>query len=59
MIDPHIVHRKYGIVKTVHEDGHVSYTSGRISTQWKHDFTYGLFEARLRVPKDASKILFR
>ena len=38
-------------VKTVHEDGHVSYTSGRISTQWKHDFTYGLFEARLRVPK--------
>ena len=38
-------------VKTVHKDGSVSYTSGRVSTQWKHDFTYGLFEARLRVPK--------
>ncbi len=38
-------------VKTVHEDGRVSYTSGRISTQHKHDFTYGLFEARLKVPR--------
>lgn len=38
-------------VKTVGADGGVSYTSGRISTQYKHDFTYGLFEARLRVPK--------
>ncbi len=38
-------------VKTVHEDGGVSYTSGRITTQYKHDFTYGLFEARLKVPK--------
>lgn len=33
------------------ENGNVSYFSGRISTQWKHDFTYGLFEARLKVPK--------
>lgn len=31
--------------------GTVSYTSGRISTQYRHDFTYGLFEARLRVPR--------
>ncbi len=38
-------------VKTVHENGGVSYTSGRITTQYKHDFTYGLFEARLKVPK--------
>lgn len=38
-------------VKTVHKDGKISYTSGRISTQYKHDFTYGLFEARLKVPK--------
>ena len=28
-----------------------SYTSGRISTQNKQTFTYGLFEARVRVPK--------
>lgn len=28
-----------------------SYTSGRVSTQWKRDFTYGIFEARLKVPK--------
>ena len=32
-------------------DRKVSYTSGRISTQYRHDFTYGLFEARLKVPK--------
>ena len=38
-------------VRTVREDGRVSYTSGRISTQWKRDFTYGLFEARLKVPR--------
>lgn len=28
-----------------------TYTSGRVSTQYKRDFTYGIFEARLRVPK--------
>ncbi len=27
------------------------FTSGRINTQGKHDFKYGLFEARLKVPK--------
>lgn len=32
-------------------DGRVSYTAGRVSTEGKHDFTCGLFEARLRVPK--------
>lgn len=33
------------------EDGSVSYTSGRVNTQNKHDFKYGLFEARVKVPK--------
>ncbi len=37
-------------VKTVGIDGKVSYTSGRINTQNKHNFKYGLFEARLKVP---------
>ena len=37
-------------VRRVGEDGSVSYTSGRISTQGKHEFTYGIFEARLKVP---------
>ncbi|MDE6624807.1 MAG: family 16 glycosylhydrolase, partial [Lachnospiraceae bacterium] len=27
-----------------------TYTSGRVNTQGKHDFTYGLFEARVKVP---------
>lgn len=27
-----------------------TYTSGRINTQGKHDFTYGLFETRVKVP---------
>lgn len=38
-------------VKTVHEDGSSEYISGRISTEHKHDFTYGIFEARLKVPE--------
>ncbi len=38
-------------VKKVDGDGRVSYTSGRVSTQWKWDFTYGIFEARLKVPQ--------
>lgn len=38
-------------VKTADADGNVSYISGRISTEHKHDFTYGLFEARIRVPR--------
>lgn len=37
-------------VKRTGEDGRVSYTSGRVSTQWKRDFTWGIFEARLKVP---------
>lgn len=37
-------------VKTVDENGNVSYTSGRINTQNKQSFTYGLFEARVKVP---------
>lgn len=38
-------------VENVREDGSVSYTSGRINTQHKHDFKYGLFEARVKVPE--------
>lgn len=35
-------------MKVDHKD---YYTSGRVNTQNKHDFTYGRFEARLKVPK--------
>lgn len=38
-------------VETKNEDGSVSYTSGRVNTQNKHDFKYGLFEARVKVPE--------
>ncbi len=38
-------------VKKVDAAGKASYTSGRVSTQHKQDFTYGLFEARLKVPE--------
>lgn len=38
-------------VKRLGEDGGVSYTSGRVSTQWKRDFTYGIFEASMKVPQ--------
>lgn len=38
-------------LKKVNDDGTVSYTSGRVNTQGKHIFTYGRFEARLKVPK--------
>lgn len=37
-------------VETVNEDGTKSYTSGRINTQGKHDFKYGYFECRAKVP---------
>lgn len=37
-------------VKTVDEDGNASYTSGRVNTQGKHDFKYGYFECRAKVP---------
>lgn len=38
-------------IKTTDEKGKDYYTSGRINTQNKHDFKYGKFEARLKVPK--------
>lgn len=38
-------------VKSVDENGEASYTSGRINTQNKHNFKYGIFEARVKVPK--------
>lgn len=37
-------------LKKNNPDGTVSYTSGRVNTQGKHAFTYGRFEARLKVP---------
>ena len=38
-------------VKKVDADGNVSYTSGRVNTQGKHDFKYGRFEASIKVPE--------
>lgn len=38
-------------VKTVDEDGNVSYASGRVNTQNKHDVKYGRFEARIKFPQ--------
>ncbi len=37
--------------KTEDEDGNVSYVSGRVNTQNKHDIKYGWIEARLKVPQ--------
>lgn len=37
-------------IKTVGEDGEVTYTSGRINTQGKQDYKYGLFEVKAKVP---------
>lgn len=36
------------IIQPIKEDDY--YTSGRVNTQNKHDFLYGRFEARLKVP---------
>lgn len=38
-------------VKTVNANGEATYTSGRINTQNKHNFKYGIFEARVKVPE--------
>lgn len=38
-------------VETKDENGNTAYTSGRVNTQGKHDFTYGLFEASIKMPK--------
>ena len=37
-------------METVNADGTKSYTSGRINTQGRHDFKYGYFECRAKVP---------
>ncbi len=37
-------------IETIGKDGKKSYTSGRVNTQNKHDFKYGKFEARIKVP---------
>ena len=36
--------------KTILEDGTAHYTSGRVNTLHKHEFTYGIFEAKLKIP---------
>ncbi|MBE5954169.1 MAG: glycosyl hydrolase family protein [Lachnospiraceae bacterium] len=38
-------------VKTTDAEGNDYYTSGRVNTQNKKDFTYGIFEAKLKVPE--------
>lgn len=38
-------------VKTESEDGTVSYQSGRVNTQNKHDIKYGWVEARIKFPQ--------
>ncbi len=38
------------IIKPV-DKGDGKFTSGRVNTQGKHDFKYGLFEAKVKVPK--------
>ena len=37
-------------VEIKNPDGTVSYVSGRVNTQHKQDFQYGIFEARIKVP---------
>ena len=37
--------------RTKNADGTYSYTSGRINTQNKHDFKYGIMEAKMKFPK--------
>lgn len=37
-------------IRTKSADGKEVITSGRVNTQGKHDFTYGLFEVRAKVP---------
>lgn len=37
-------------IQTKSGENTYSYTSGRVNTQNKHDFTYGLFTARAKVP---------
>ena len=38
-------------VKTEGEDGKVTYASGRVNTQNKHDIKYGYIEARIKFPE--------
>lgn len=37
-------------IEKIDENGNKSYTSGRVNTQDKHDFKYGKFEAKIKVP---------
>jgi len=38
-------------VQTKNEDGSYSYTSGRVNTQNKKTYTYGMFEVKAKVPE--------
>ncbi len=40
-------------VQTKNEDGSYSYTSGRVNTQNKKTYTYGMFEVKAKVPEGA------
>ena len=37
-------------IKHTNADGEVTYTSGRVNTQNKHDYKYGKFEVKAKVP---------
>lgn len=38
-------------VRTKGKDGKYTYTSGRVNTQNKHDFKYGIMEAKIKFPE--------
>jgi beta-glucanase (GH16 family) len=38
-------------VKKTDQNGKAAYTSGRVNTKDKHDFTFGRFEARIKAPE--------
>ncbi|XCP84432.1 carbohydrate binding domain-containing protein [Roseburia hominis] len=38
-------------IRNVDQNGNATYTSGRINTQNKQNFKYGIFEARVKVPE--------
>ncbi|MBE5942968.1 MAG: glycosyl hydrolase family protein [Lachnospiraceae bacterium] len=38
-------------IQTKNDDGTYSYTSGRVNTQNKKAYTYGMFEAKVKVPE--------
>lgn len=45
-------------VRRVSDDGEIHYTSGLLTTRDKHEFTYGRFEARIKIPYTSGFIPF-